>query len=598
MKFMKVFLAALLAVVVGGVVSTVLWILFFVSLAGSGNQVVQVEPSSILKIDLKENITDAPSVNPFAGLNFSTMEVTSSLPLFKVLQAIDAAAKDERIKGIYLRMNGMGVVETAVMEELRSALEEFKASGKFILSYNESYSQGSLYLASVADGIYLQKEGMISWQGMSYTIPFFKGMFDKLGITYEIFRPTVCKFKSAVEPYFLKQMSPENRRQTDAMIQSMWEEVAGKVATSRGFASLDELNRLTDELALSMPEDALRHGLIDGLIYEDEMLALFDQAGVERNSDNSFNFITLSEYCAQLMPDMENLTAPAVAIVYANGAIMDGEGTEDGTIYGNTLAEQIAQVRLNEEIKAVVLRVNSPGGSALASDVVWREMTLLQQQKPVIVSMGSYAASGGYYISCPADAILADRLTLTGSIGVFGAYPVMGEMLDKKLGITFDGVNTNAHADFGQGFLLGALRPTNQAERQLLMRSVDKVYTAFTTKVSEGRNLPMEQVLDIAAGRVWAGTDALEIGLIDSYGGLKAAIAVAAEKAGLEHYRVEEQQPELDPVMAFLSSMSASLKSHLFGDPILNTLTPYAKALEIYSQQGVVMYLPYEYRIF
>lgn len=598
MKFMKVFLAALLAVVVGGVLSTFLWIMFFVGLAGSGKQVVQVEPSSILKIDLKENITDSPSVNPFAGLNFSTMEVTPSLPLFKVLQAIDAAANDERIKGIYLRMNGTGVVETAVMEELRSALEEFKASGKFILSYNESYTQGSLYLASVADGVYLQKEGMISWQGMSYTIPFFKGMFDKLGITYEIFRPTVCKFKSAVEPYFLKQMSPENRRQTDAMIQSMWEEIAGKVAASRGFASLEELNRLTDELALSMPEDALRHGLVDGLIYEDEMLALFDRAGVERNSDNSFNFITLSEYCAQLMPDLENLTAPTVAIVYANGAIMDGEGTEDGTIYGNTLAEQLAQVRLNEEIKAVVLRVNSPGGSALASDVVWREMTLLQQQKPVIVSMGSYAASGGYYISCPADAILADRLTLTGSIGVFGAYPVVGEMLDKKLGITFDGVKTNTHADFGQGFLLGALRPTNPAERQLLMRSVDKVYTAFTTKVSEGRNLPLEQVLDIAGGRVWSGVDALEIGLIDSYGGLKAAIAVAAEKAGLEHYRVEEQQPELDPMMAFLSSMSTSLKSHLFGDPILNALTPYAKALEIYSQQGVVMYLPYEYTIF
>jgi protease-4 len=295
------------------------------------------------------------------------------------------------------------------------------------------------------------------------------------------------------------------------------------------------------------------------------------------------------------MPDLENLTAPAVAIVYANGSIVDGEGTEDDMIYGNTLAEQLAQVRKNDDIKAVVLRVNSPGGSALASDVVWREMTLLQQQKPVVVSMGSYAASGGYYISAPADVILADRMTLTGSIGVFGAFPITGKLLEDKLGITFDGVKTNSSADFGQGFLFGAIRPINSNERNLLMRSVDKVYDSFTTKVSEGRNLAMEHVLDIAGGRVWSGVDALKVGLIDNHGGLKAAIAVAAEKAGLENYRVEEQLSELDPFTALFSGIGVSLKSHLFTDPITESLAPYKKALEIYSQQGVVMYLPYQY---
>lgn len=598
MKFMKIFLAALLAVVVGGILSTFVWIIFFAALAGSGQTKVAVPEGSILKIDLAENIVDSPSVNPFSGVNFSTFEVTSSLPLFKVLQAIDAAAKDERIQGIYMRMNGMGTVETAALEELREALVEFKKSGKFILAYNESYSQGAFYLASVADKVYLQKEGQISWQGLSYTIPFFKGLFDKLDITYEIFRPTSCKYKSAVEPYFLKQMSEANRRQTEEMISSLWGVISGAVAEARGFDSIEEFNRLTDELALCLPEDALKHGMVDGLIYEDEIEGIFEERGVERNADGEFNFVTLGEYCGQLLPDLENLTAPTIAIVYANGAIVDGEGTEDGTIYGNSLAAEIAKVRKNEEIKAVVLRVNSPGGSALASDIVWREMTLLQQQKPVIVSMGAYAASGGYYISCPADAILADRMTLTGSIGVFGAFPVVGEMLDEKFGITFDGVNTNTNADFGQGFLLGSIKPTNATQRALLMRSVDKVYDAFTTKVAEGRNLPLERVLSIAEGRVWSGVDALEIGLIDSYGGLKAAIAVAADKAGLENYRVEEQLPELDPFMALFSGMSASLKSHLFNDPLTEALAPYAKAREIYSQQGILMYLPYDYSLF
>ena len=595
MKFMKIFLAALLAVVVGGILSSLLWVMIIMGIIGTSSTATTVLPESILKIDLAENITDSPSVNPFSGFNFTSMEVTSSLPLFKVLQAIDAAAQDDRIKGIYLRMNGVGTMDSAILEEIRSALEGFKQSGKFIYAYNENYSQGAYYLASVADKIYLQKEGSIDWQGMSYTVPFFKGLFDKVGIQYEIIRPTSCKYKSAVEPYFLKKMSPENRLQSDEMMRSIWGVIAETVAQARGFESVEELNRLTDELALSLPEDALKHGMVDGLIYEDEMLAIFDEAQVARNDEGNFNFITLGEYTAQLMPDLENLTAPAVAIVYANGSIVDGEGTEDDMIYGNTLAEQLAQVRKNDDIKAVVLRVNSPGGSALASDVVWREMTLLQQQKPVVVSMGSYAASGGYYISAPADVILADRMTLTGSIGVFGAFPITGKLLEDKLGITFDGVKTNSSADFGQGFLFGAIRPINSNERNLLMRSVDKVYDSFTTKVSEGRNLTMEHVLDIAGGRVWSGVDALKVGLIDNYGGLKAAIAVAAEKAGLENYRVEEQLSELDPFTALFSGIGVSLKSHLFTDPITESLAPYKKALEIYSQQGVVMYLPYQY---
>lgn len=593
MKFLKVFLAALLAVVVGSFLTALLWIMTLLGIVGSMESSVEVEKHSILKIDLAENISDSPVTDPFSGLDFMSMERTGSISLFAALQAIDAARDDDRIEGIYLRLNGAGGTSLAILEELREALEEFKESGKFVVSYNEVYGQGSYYLATAADKIYLQKEGGLSWQGMSYTIPFYKGLFDKLDVEFEIFRPTVCKYKSAVEPYFLKKMSDANREQMNALVSSMWNVVADAVVESRGFESREEFDELTDKLLLCQPEEALEHGMVDGLIYEDEMEDVFAELGVERNSDGEYNFVSLGEYASQLGPDVNTLTADEIAIVYADGSIVDGEGSQSGTIFGNTLASKLAEVRKDEDVKAVVLRVNSPGGSALASDVVWREMKLLQAEKPVVVSMGSYAASGGYYISCPADAIVADRLTLTGSIGVFGAFPVTGEMFEKKLGITFDGVKSNASADFGQGFLAGAIRPANATERAYLMKSVDKVYGNFTGKVSEGRNLPIDKVLNIAEGRVWSGVDALGIGLIDTYGGLKAAISVAADKAGLEQFRVEEHLDELDGFAAIFASLNARIKARCEMDELGCALMPYKKAREILSQRGLLMYCPY-----
>lgn len=593
MKFSKVFLAALLAVVAGSILTALFWIMALVGIAGSMESGVKVEENSILKIDMAENITDAPSTNPFSGLSFPSMEMTKSLSLYQVLQAIDAAGDDDRIKGIYLRMSGMGSVSLAAIEEIRAAIEEFKQSGKFVVAYDETYGQSRYYLASAADRIYLQKEGEVAWMGMAYTIPFFKGLFDKLDVQYEIFRPTVCKYKSAVEPYFLTKMSDANREQTTQMVSSMWNVMAEAVAESRGFESVEKLNELTDNLQLSLPEDALANGMVDGLIYEDEMDDVFAELGVEKNADDAFNFITLGEYVSQVKPAYETLTADRIAIVYADGSIVDGEGSQEGTIFGNTLAAKIAEVREDEDVKAVVLRVNSPGGSALASDVVWREMKLLQAEKPVVVSMGSYAASGGYYISCPADAIVADRMTLTGSIGVFGAFPVTGGMLEKKAGITFDGVKSNAAADFGQGFLIGAIRPTTPLEKRFLMKSVDRIYESFTGKVSDGRNLPIEKVLEIAGGRVWSGVDALGIGLIDSYGGLKEAIAVAADKAGLEQFRVEERLEELDGFAAFFAGMNARIRAGFEMNELGEAFGPYKKAQEILSQRGVLMYCPY-----
>ncbi len=593
MKFAKVFLAALLAVVVGSLLTGLFWLFVILGIAGSMEETKTVAEESILKIDMAENIIDSPSVNPFAGIDFTTLEATKSYTLLNVLRAIEAAKEDPKIKGIYMNFTGIGSASGAILEELRAAIVDFKESGKFVVAFNDSYSQVGYYLASAADKIYLQPEGGMEWMGLSATLMFYKGAMDKLGLTAEVFRPTVCKYKSAVEPYILTKMSDANRAQMQEMCDDMWNVMTETVAESRGIDA-KELNRLADNLELMFPEDALKHKLVDGLIYADQMDAVFEEYGVKRNSDGEFDMITLGEYCDLAKADMKNLTAPKVGIVYADGEILDGEGTDDN-IYGNTLAQTIADARKDDKIKAVVLRVNSPGGSALASDVIWREVELLKKEKPVIVSMGAYAASGGYYISCPADAIIADKLTLTGSIGVFGMMIEGADMLKNKLGITFDNVKTNSSADMGQS-LLGMLqiRKCTPVERNTIIRSVDKVYEAFTSKVAAGRNLSIDKVLDIAQGRVWSGTRAIEIGLVDANGGLKEAISVAADKAGIaDNFRVTEVLEELTPFAAFMQSFNAQVRTAISSEETKLLRSQYSTLKEILARQGVQAYCPY-----
>ena len=584
---MKAFLAALLAVVVGGILSSLLWLFIFIGLAGSVESTTVVKPNSVLMIDLAENITDAPSSNPLGMIDFNTMTVNKQLPLLKVLRSIKSAETDERIKGIYLRMNGEGMIETGALEELRTALEEFKQSGKFIVSFNEGYSQISYYLASVSDKIYLQPEGSMSWQGLSSTLMFYTGLFEKLGIEVDIFRPTVCKYKSAVEPYFLKKMSPDNRRQMAELGASTWEVIVDAVSEARGIDK-KTLNTLADKLAVTMPEEALKHKFVDALIYEDQMNGIFAELGVELNNDGECEKISLGDYASQVV-DLQNISADKVAVVYAEGQIFDGTGEQEA-IYGQTMAETVKSVRLDDKVKAVVLRVNSPGGSALASDVIWREIELLKAEKPVVVSMGSVAASGGYYISAPADVIVANKMTLTGSIGVFGMIANPNKMLTNKVGITFDSVSTNDHSTFGS---LG--HNMDAAERGVIMKSVDKVYSRFTSLVSEGRNLPLEKVLDIAAGRVWTGVQAQQIGLVDTLGGLNNAITLAAEKADLEAYRVEEVLSSEDPLQSILSGLGAKVRASVLRSEMgSEAYIQYNKVKSATTQNGVMAMMPYE----
>lgn len=585
MKFIKVFLAGVLAFVVGSFLVTFIWILVLVGVAGSMESTTVVEKGSVLKIDLAETITDAPSTDPFAGFDPLTMEFTPQLSLFSALRAIDAAAADDRIEGIYLRLNGPGTTEAGAVEELREAILRFKESGKFVVAYNEVYTQGGYYLASAADRIYLHPQGGMDWTGLQSQLMFYKGLLDKLDVKMEVFRPTVCKYKSAVEPYIRTDMSPENRAQMQALVDGMWGTMTEAVSASRNIP-VEQLNRYADELAVTLPEDAVACGLVDSLVYEDQVRDLLVEAGAEPDGEGDFRFVTLGEYAAQAGGDLKHLSSPQVAVVYADGQIFDGEGS--GDVYGNTLAGQLRAVRLDDEVAAVVLRVNSPGGSALAADVIWREMELLKAEKPVIVSMGSYAASGGYYISAPADAILADKMTLTGSIGVFGQYFYAIDALKNKLGITVDAVKTNRSAG------MGTVAPLTAAERAAVMRGVDRVYETFTGLVAKGRNLPIEKVLEIAGGRVWTGSDALGIGLVDAWGGLHSAIAVAADKAGLgEDFRIVEKIEEPTGFAAFFSSLSARVKASVRQSELEKMMKEYKAVEELLSQQGLVMYSPY-----
>ena len=588
MNFIKTFLAALLAFVLGSLAILLFGMFILFAIAGSMERTVTVKEGSILRIDFSEVINDAPSSDPLAGFDFRTLQSTRQLSLLKVLRTLEAAAVDDRIEGIYLRMNGTGgVTGTALIEELREAIELFKQSGKFVVAYNETYSQGQYYLASAADRIYLQPEGGMDWSGLSTSLMFYKGLFDKLDLKAEVFRPTVCKYKSAVEPYILDRMSEANREQMQALVDSMWGTIAEAVAASRGI-DVERLNEIADKLQVTLPEDALKYGFVDGLLYEDQMKEVFAELGVEDDGEGNYDFVSLGDYASMVGVDLDNLGADRVAVVYADGQIVDGEGYGDA-VYGNSLAAELADVRRDEKVKAVVVRVNSPGGSALASDVIWREMELLRAEKPVVVSMGSYAASGGYYISCPADVIVADRLTLTGSLGVFGMFLNPIDALKNKLGITLDGVKSNASAG------MGSVEPLTPAQRASIMRGVDKVYETFTQDVAAGRNLPIEKVLDIAGGRVWSGSDALGIGLIDAYGGLKTAIALAVDKADLgENFRVVEVTQQPSGLAAMLSTLNVSVRKAFVRSELQELFGGYDRVQRLLRMQGVLMYSPYE----
>ena len=599
MKIWKIFLA-----IIGG---GLLFILLIVGIIAGALSLIEtptkeLSNNRVLTINFAENIVDAPRINMFEfdPMNIS-MDVNTPITLYQTLAAIEKAAIDPTIKGICIRPDGVGIVSDANLEELRQALERFKTSGKFVVAYDDNYTQAEYYFASVADQVYLHPEGSLAWNGISSSVMFYKGLLDKLDVEVEIFRPSVCRYKSAVEPFFLTKMSKENREQMEKIVNSMWDDICEEVHNSRNI-DVDLLKSYAKNATLALSEDALNAGFVDKLIYEDELLDILDSYGVNRNRFGHHNSVSLGEYVnleskPSTKVSINGRKGPSftssqlVAVVYADGQIVDGDVYADDYIYGTTLARQLRQVRLDEKTKAVVLRVNSPGGSALASDVVWREMVLLQQTKPVVVSMGSMAASGGYYISTPADLIVADRLTLTGSIGVFGMVPNIEKLMKNKLGLTIDSANTSPAAN-----TMNLFTPLTEESKRSISISVDRVYKTFTEHVAEGRNLSIEQVYNVAEGRVWSGSDAIECGLVDKIGGLSMAINEAINLADISSdFMVYEFTAPVIGIEALFESFGMFFAStygidyNIYGEELLALIKKYPF---LFLNNGIQAYQP------
>ncbi len=529
-QFLKFVLASMVGVILVGLIGV--FILIGIIVAAGSEKSVEVEPNSVLRIALNYPVTERTPNNPFPVLNLLGVDGDKSIGLNDILANIKKAKTDPNIKGIFLEESDVTPGQ-ATCEEIRNALIDFKQSGKFIVAYSEIYTQGFYYIASVADKIYINPKGIFLFHGFNSQITFLKGTLDKLGIEAQIIK--VGTYKSAVEPFFLTKMSPANKLQVTSYLGSLYDHFLTEIGKSRGI-SKDSLFNCANDLKVRFPEDALRYKLVDGLKYKDEILDdLKRRVGIDAKDD--LKSVELAEYtkspAAKDNSNKKKSTQNRIAIVYASGDIAGGEG-DDNSIGSERISKALRQVRLDDNIKAVVFRVNSPGGSSLASDVIWREVMLTKKVKPIIVSMGDLAASGGYYISCAADSIFAEPNTITGSIGIFAVLPNMQKFFNDKLGITFDGVKTGKYADLGD-----VTRPLTPEERDILQSQVNQGYDEFTKAVAAGRHKTQDYINSIGQGRVWTGEQAVKIGLVDRLGNINDAIKSAAKKAGIKNYRLE-----------------------------------------------------------
>ncbi|WP_299617554.1 signal peptide peptidase SppA [uncultured Tenacibaculum sp.] len=516
------FLRNLLASILGFFISIFLIFFLFIiiaSLAGSKEEVV-VKPNSILELDLTSIIKDyAPDEeNPI----LEALEINDpKLALNKIFNALDNAQLDNKIKGISLNTTfvNAGFAQT---QALRKKLEEFKESGKFIYAYNDVYSQKNYYLSSVADSLFLNPVGQIDFTGLSTEILYYKDFEDKYGVKMEVIRHG--KYKSAVEPYLENEMSEANREQTTSFLKSIWSEITSEIGASRKL-SQEEVNAIADDSKGRNATLAKENKLVDNVIYQDEY-----DAKLKKAVDGKYATISLKDYIKSGKGKKSSTAKDKIAVIYAQGQIMYGEGNED-IIGQGIINKAIKKAVKDKKVKAIVLRVNSPGGSALASDLIWRELELAKKEKPLVVSMGNLAASGGYYIACNADLIVAEPTTITGSIGVFGAIPNAYE-LSKKMGINAEQVSTNESAQYS------VFEPMNKKFYDVTKEGVEQIYTTFVNRVAAGRKMTFEQVDAVAQGRVWTGKEAISKGLVDELGGLDHAINAAAQLAELDAYKI------------------------------------------------------------
>jgi len=590
---MKSFLKYTLATIVGVLITSVL--LFFISLGIVGAMVsqkqkpVDIKENSVLRMDLNQTIMDRSPKNPFSNFNFQGFQPEKTLGLNDIIDNLEKAKTDDEIEGIYLDLTGIPA-GMATIEEIREALIDFKESGKFVISYSDNYTQTSYYLASVSDYVYLNPEGRLNLSGLSSQVMFFKEGLEKLGVEPQIVRHG--KYKSAIEPFTKNKMSPENREQIEAYMGSLWEHMAKGVSEARSI-EVDKINEIVNSLDLWTSKAAVENGFIDDLKYKDQILEeLRDSSGLEKDKDK-IRFVSLGKYAKVPKKDKEvGLADDKIAVVYAMGSVIMGEG-EEGTIGSDRISRAIRKARKDTTVKAIVFRVNSGGGSALASEVIWREIVLAKKEKPVIASLGDVAASGGYYIVSPADKIVANPNTITGSIGVFGLFFNVQNMMNDKLGVHVEAVKTHKYSNLGTPF-----RPMTAKEREAIKMSIEDTYDTFITHVAEGRNMKKSEVDEIGQGRVWSGKDAKEIGLIDEFGGLDKSIELAAEAADLERYRTVGLPKLKDPFEQLMKNFTGQAKMSIIKETLGQEYKYYKKLQEVSKMQGIQARIPYSVEVY
>jgi protease-4 len=552
MNFFKTFFASFLALLVFTFFGFVL--LFMVLGALTAEERVTVNDKTVLHLKLDAEFSEQQAENPLAGFPVPGGEV-QSIGLLKLKETLQYAKTDPKIEGIYLNIS-FPVAGFAMLEEVRNSLLDFRSGGKWVVAYSDVMSESAYYVASAADKVYLNPQGEVEFNGLTVEISFYKRLFDKLDIKPEIFR--VGDFKSAVEPFLLEKMSNENRLQLTELIHSIYDYVLEGISDTRSIPE-EKLKEISDKMLVRNAKDAVEFNLVDSLLYYDEVQAeLRSRLGLEESE--KIRFIRLNRYAKSMISPKSS--ANEIAVIVADGAIMPGPAGE-GVVGSETISEEIRKARLSKKVKAIVLRINSPGGAFQASDMMWREVKLASEEKPIIASMSGVAASGGYYLAMACDTIVAQPHTITGSIGVFTTLFDASGFLSNKIGITFDEVQTGEY-----GPMISFTRPLTPAERNVWQRRTEEIYETFTRKAAEGRDLPVEELKKVASGRVWSGSQAKERGLVDLLGGYNDAIRIAASAAGIEEYSVRyypRKKPFFEQIVSQLSenARSESLKNEL-----------------------------------
>jgi protease-4 len=584
MNFWKSFFAAFLALVIFTFVG-ILLLLGWIGSIASEEQVV-IKENSVLHLDLDAQITELQQENPFAGLPVPGGDV-NHVGLLQLKQAIEHAKNNNNIKGIYLQVR-YPLTGFSSLEEIRESLIDFRKSGKWVVAYNEVMSEGAYYLATAADKIYLNPEGDIEFNGLTIEISFFKRLFDKLEIKPQIFR--VGEFKSAVEPFMLEKMSDENRLQLTELANSIYDYSLTRMAEARSIPR-ERLEELSDKMMVRNAALAKEYGLVDELYYIDQFHAdLRKRLSIDDKAD--INFVKYGKYRKSFSTYKNSKNE--IAVIVAEGTIMPGEADQQNQVIGaETFVEEIRKAREDDDIKAIVLRINSPGGEFRSSDMMWREIQLTKKVKPIIASMSDYAASGGYYLAMGCDTIVAQPHTITGSIGIFGMMFDMSDFLGNKLGITFDEVKTG---DFGEMYTVS--RPLTPAEREYWQKNLNEHYETFTTKAAEGRGLPVAEIQKVASGRVWTGAQALSHKLIDVQGGFNDAVTIAATKAGVQDdYKVKFYPRQKTFLEQWLSRMEDNTRTETIRTELGEYYPWYQQLQRIKTFHGAQARMPFEFKI-